>query len=49
MSINMVQHLTHTSYLPHMEFMRLNQIVVIEGKDGGQTIDPLNIEQPIMV
>ena len=45
----MVQHLTHTLDLPHMELMRLKQEVVIKGKAGGHARCPYNIEQPILV
>lgn len=45
MSYKMVQHLTHASELPHMDFMRLKQGVVSEGKVDDQVGDPPNIEQ----
>lgn len=49
MSYKMVQHLSHTSDLPHMNFMRLKQGVVIKGMVDGQAGGPHNIEQPIVV
>lgn len=49
MSYKMLQHLTHASELPLMDFMRLMQEVVIEGMTDGQTVGPPNIEQPIVV
>lgn len=49
MSFKVVQHLTHTSNLPYMDFMRLKQGVVIERKVNDQAGGPLNIEQPVVV
>lgn len=45
----MFQHLTHTSKLPLMDFMRLMRGVVIKGMVDGQARGPPNIEQPTMV
>lgn len=45
----MVQHITHTSDLPHMDTMRLKQGVVIEGKTDGQAGGPPNIKQLVVV
>lgn len=44
----MVQHLTHTSNLLQVDFMRLKQEVVIEGNADGLAGGPPNIEQPIV-
>lgn len=40
----MVQRITLTYQIPHMDFMRLNQGVFIEGKADGQAGGPPNIE-----
>lgn len=44
-SFKMVQHLTHTSDLPCMYFMKLKQGVEIEGNADGQAGGPPNIGQ----
>lgn len=49
MSYYMFQHLTRVSKLPLMDFMRLMQRVVIEGKVDGKARGPTKIEQPTMV
>lgn len=49
MSYNMLQYLTRVSKLSLMDFIRLMQGVVIEGKTGGQVGGPPNIEQPTIV
>lgn len=45
----MVQHLSHTSNLPHMDYIRLRQGFVIEGKVDSQSGGPPNFKQPVMV
>lgn len=49
MSYKMIQHLTHASELPRMNFIRLKQEVVIEGKTDGQVGGLPNNEHPTVV
>lgn len=48
MSYKMFQPLNHASKLPHIDFMRIKQGIIIIWKIDGQARGPPNTEQPIV-